>query len=77
MGSNGVSEIQKHKFFVEVDWKNLATQEPPFTPELDDAFDTSYFTTAEDSDKGPLDDTSDAGPKLVYDPFTDWNWSAK
>ena len=38
-----VSEIKRHSFFATVDWKNLHKLTPPFVPNPDDAFDTTYF----------------------------------
>jgi len=35
--------IKNHCFFKTVDWKNLHKVTPPFVPNPDDAFDTTYF----------------------------------
>jgi len=35
--------IKNHRFFKTVDWKNLHKVTPPFVPNPDDAFDTTYF----------------------------------
>ncbi|KAK2964058.1 putative serine/threonine protein kinase [Blattamonas nauphoetae] len=41
---DGVSAIQQHPFFVDVDWENLYEVEPPFVPEFDSStFGMEYF----------------------------------
>ena len=39
----GISEIQRHPYFAEVDWTLLRQQRPPFVPELDSETDAGYF----------------------------------
>ena len=38
-----VEQIKSHSFFDSVDWDNLASQAPPFIPQLESAADTYYF----------------------------------
>ena len=42
-GRNGIDEIQKHPFFKGIDWSNLHTTTPPFTPDVQSPTDTSNF----------------------------------
>lgn len=43
LGYNGAEEIKAHKFFKDIDWKNIKKMTPPFIPNLDSPHDTKYF----------------------------------
>mmetsp|Transcript_15994 Transcript_15994/g.36928 ORF Transcript_15994/g.36928 Transcript_15994/m.36928 type:complete len:215 (+) Transcript_15994:43-687(+) len=43
LGYRGCAEVKSHPFFAGVDWDTVMQSEPAFVPELEDAFDTSYF----------------------------------
>jgi len=42
LGKNGGDEIKAHPFFKDIDWDNLYTMTPPWTPELKSAIDTCW-----------------------------------
>ena len=48
LGADGVLEIKKHLFFLNLDWDSLLRTKAKFIPELDGPDDTSYFDTRSD-----------------------------
>ena len=40
---SGIADVKHHKFFADVDWRNLLLQKAEFMPQLENEEDTSYF----------------------------------
>ena len=43
LGASSIDEIKNHPWFSDINWKNLQNAKPPFIPELNSEFDTSFF----------------------------------
>ena len=51
LGRNGADEIKKHPFFKNIDWQHIKeTMVPPFIPELNGPYDTTYFDDYEETE---------------------------
>ena len=51
LGRNGADEIKKHPFFRNIDWQHIKeTLVPPFIPELNGPYDTTYFDEYEENE---------------------------
>ena len=51
LGRNGADEIKKHPFFKNIDWQHIKeTLVPPFIPELNGPYDTTYFDDYEETE---------------------------
>ena len=51
LGRNGADEIKKHPFFKNIDWQHIKeTMVPPFIPELNGPYDTTYFDYYEETE---------------------------
>jgi len=74
-GVEGVKKIKAHKFFAGVNWKLVANRElePPFVPELKDAFDLRHFNkTLTEAPVGdsPSDITLSQSQEKYFEGFT-------
>ena len=47
LGQNGIEDFMNHPFFMGLDWEHLRDTDPPFTPEVSSATDTSNFDVDE------------------------------
>lgn len=45
LGNKGAAEVKAHPFFKNINWDTLARQKAAFIPSLDNAQDTSYFSS--------------------------------
>jgi hypothetical protein len=50
LGNNGLSEIQKHRWFKNVNWQELRKVKPPFIPEIKSETDVRYFDKYEEKE---------------------------
>mmetsp|Transcript_26020 Transcript_26020/g.25618 ORF Transcript_26020/g.25618 Transcript_26020/m.25618 type:complete len:179 (+) Transcript_26020:739-1275(+) len=48
LGINGVEEIQRHPFFMGINWENLRNSRAPWVPDLRSEVDTSNFDQFEE-----------------------------
>ena len=60
LGRNGADEIKKHAYFKNINWQRIReTLVPPFIPELNGPYDSTYFDEYEETEPFyPLNNTS-------------------
>lgn len=54
LGYNGAEEIKRHPWFKDVDWNNLKSMKPPFTPRVSSDCDVKYFETFQEKVNQPF-----------------------
>ena len=67
LGADGVLEIKKHLFFLNLDWDSLLRTKAKFIPELDGPDDTSYFDTRSDRYNHEDNEDNDEDDDLVLE----------
>jgi len=56
---DGVSELRKHPFFANIDWKTLENKVPPIVPVINGRGDTKYFKFDEERTGADVESDSD------------------
>ncbi|XP_028408915.1 serine/threonine-protein kinase MRCK alpha-like [Dendronephthya gigantea] len=75
LGQHGIADFKDHPFFKGIDWENLAECDPPYTPEVSSATDTSNFDVDIEASKAntstqPKSVSSFTGHHLPFVGFT-------